>query len=627
MNSGLDPALTVGAALALGITAQAIARTINVPGIVLLLLFGVVMGPELLGVVQPQSLGDGLHTLIGLSVSVILFEGGMSLSVRRLRASAGPIRKLVTLGAAVTCVLAMLLAHYLLGFRWKSSLLFGTLVMVTGPTVIAPLLRRIRVTSNVHTVLEAEGILVDAVGALAAVVALEVVLGPSSGEAVVSGLQGLITRWGVGLLVGGGGGALVGFILRKQLLPEGLGNAFALAFAMAIFATSNHFASESGIVAVIFAGLIVGNLGIDQQEQRELMEFKEQLSTLLIGLLFILLAAGVRLSDVVSLGLPGVAVVVLLMVAVRPIAVLVSTLRSGLSGREKAFLSWLAPRGIVAAAVASLFAQRMEATGMQGGAQLKSLVFLVIAMTVVIQGVTGALVAGWLGVRRKTDAGVAFLGADALARELARRFVELGEEVVLVDLDPEHCRAAEEQGFKVIYGNAMEERTLSRAQVDTRRFVIAATGNEGLNLLFARTLRRLFKRQRTLVLTHRGRLGVRGEDVKAARAEVMFGRPIDVDAWSQRAEKKELLPLRLVATTDEAAAKLEEAPDTVFLPFAVIHKGTPIAFGSAALPKRGELVEFLVVAGKEVEAHRWLTSNGFSEALEEPTAKVIPALA
>ncbi len=478
--------------------------------------------------------------------------------------------------------------------------------MVTGPTVINPLLRRIRVSSPVQTVLEAEGILVDAVGALAAVVILEFVLGPTSEGAVVSGVAGLAQRWAVGLGVGAVGGGLIGLAFRTRVLPEGLGNAFALAFATGVFATSNHFASESGIVAVITAGIIVGNLGVE--EHRELLDFKEQLSVLLVGLLFVLLAADVKLTDVTALGLPAVGVVLVLMFVVRPVAVLASTAGSYLSTRERLFISWLGPRGIVAAAVASLFAQRLEANGMEGGAALRSLVFLVIAMTVVVQGATGGLVARWLHVLRKDDFGVVLLGANPFSRLLAKTLKELGEEVVLVDLNAEHCRVAEDAGLKVVFGNAMDERTLLRAQVDTRRACVAATGNESVNLLFARTLRRLFKVRRTLTLVHRDRLGVRIEDVRAAHAEVLFGRPIDLDDWAARAQRGELTSFQLT-TTHEGALQpwLKEAPESLFLAFCWRAGSRVDLVGTeTTLPRDAQLVLLAATADAE-EAKGWLS--------------------
>ena len=377
-----------------------------------------------------------------------------------------------------------------MGWGWKPSLLFGALVIVTGPTVITPLLRRIGVNKKVHTVLEAEGVLIDAVGALFAVVALEMVIGGGKGWLAL-GVEGLARRWGVGLLVGAIGGFVIGIPLKRRWIPEGLTNIYALGFAIAVFAVSSVFAKESGILAVIVAGMIVSNL--HAHVERELLEFKEQLTVLFVGMLFILLAADVKLAEVVGLGARGLVAVALLMFVVRPVTVFASTAGSDLTRNERAFIAWLGPARIVAAAVSSLFAESLTRAGMSEGSALRALVFLVIACTVVLQGLSGPWVARWLGVKRKTDAGVLVLGAQPLARAVGSLFRARGEEVVLLDVNASHCRVAQEEGFRVVFGNALEERVLRLAEPESRRAVLGLTHNEGVNLLFARRLRELFK--------------------------------------------------------------------------------------------------------------------------------------
>jgi len=366
----------------------------------LLLAAGVLLGPDVANLVDPAGLGDGLHMIVGFAVAVILFEGGLNLQIGHLRGKAQVIRRLITIGAIITAVGGAVAAHWLMGWDWSLSIIFGTLITVTGPTVVNPIMRRIHLQPNLRTILEAEGVLIDPIGAIFAVVTLEVLLeltGAGGGSRAAEELLGLPYRLGMGLLIGVTGGLTIGFLLkRRRVVPQGLENILALALVLAGFQISNALIPESGILTVAIAGIVVGNMGIALH--RDLLEFKEQLTTLLIGLLFVLLAADVRLADVLALGWPGVATVAALMFVVRPADVAFSTAGSELNGRERAFLAWLAPRGIVAFSVSSLFAERLTAAGFAGGVELGALVFLVIGVTVLIQGGLAAPVASVLGV-------------------------------------------------------------------------------------------------------------------------------------------------------------------------------------------------------------------------------------
>jgi NhaP-type Na+/H+ or K+/H+ antiporter len=527
-----DPALTVAIALAAGVVAQAVAHHLRVPGIVLFLLAGVLLGPDVLGVVRPGNLGHGLELLVGFAVAIILFEGGLNLNLRRLRRQATTIRRLITVGALITAVGGAVFAHIIMGWDWRVSILFGTLVIVTGPTVIAPLVRRIRVNRTLQTILEGEGVLVDPVGAIIAVVALETVRATSATSAAV-GLLGIPSRLLVGTLVGVGGGFLIGLLLRsRRLVPEGLENVFTLSLLLAFFEISNAILPESGIMQAAVAGLVVGNFetGLTQ----ELREFKEQLTVMLVGLLFVILAADVRLSEVKELGWPGVWTILALMLLVRPVNVAFSTWGSRLSLRERAFISWLSPRGIVAAAVASLFAQRLAEDGISGGVELRAMVFLVIAATVVVQGLSGGVVASLLGVRRPRNRGYAVVGAHRLGLALGDALRRGGNEVVFIDTNSVAAREAQEAGFSVVYGNANDEGVLLRADVESRRALIAVTPNSGVNLLVSNHARELFRIPGAFVALAKGRAGIRARRVLHAGHSVLFGRVIDIENWNHQ---------------------------------------------------------------------------------------------
>lgn len=610
-----DPALTVALALAAGMLAQALARHLRIPGIVLLLGTGVLLGPDGLDVVRPGTLGASLHTLVGFAVAVILFEGGMNLSLVRMRREARSIRQLVTLGALVTAVGGALAARLILHWDWMLSILFGTLVMVTGPTVINPLLRRIKVKERVATVLEAEGILVDAIGAIVAVVALEVVLSPAP-LSFAGGAWPLLSRLAFGTFFGAAGGLGIAALLRSErVVPEGLESVFTLSFAVALFQVSNAVVSESGILAVIVAGIVVGNS--HSQALGDLREFKEQLTILLLGMLFVLLAADVRLAQVRFLGEAGLGTVLALMLVVRPLNILAGTLGSDLTWREKAFLSWLAPRGIVAAAVSSLFAQTLDEEGIAGGDELRALVFLVIAVTVVVQGLTGGAVASWLGLRRPSNTGYVILGANPLARAMGQALRDGGEEVVLIDSNEDACRAAEEKGFRVLHGSGLEPGIQEKAELDIRAGCLGLTSNEEVNLLFARRARKDFKVSRVWVAVRRGHLGVSEEVVRRLGGHLLFGGPAEILAWTDRLERGEA---RIERWRSEGSA---DAPGLEgLLPLAAVRGKKVFPMDESVTFRRGDRLYAAVSEDQREEIEEQLRRAGWAldgEASPEET--------
>lgn len=605
-----NPALVVALALVAGVLAQSLARHLRIPGIVLLLGAGAALGPDLLGVIDPQVLGGALEVLTGFAVAVILFDGGLNLNLRRMRREGGIIRRLLTLGVLVTTAGGALAARFFLGWGWTASLLFGTLVIVTGPTVVTPLLRRIKVRHNLETILESEGVLIDAVGAVVAVVALEIALGTSFAEGALSAPARLLA----GLAIGALGGGVMGLLLRwHTLVPEGYETIFTLSFTLALYQVSNALTPESGIMAAITAGAVVGNAG--SRSEREIRAFKEQLTTLLIGMLFVLLAADVRLAEVLALGRPGVLVVLALMLVVRPLNILVCTRGSGLGWREKAFLAWVAPRGIVAAAVASLFAERMDHAGDEYGGRLRSLVFLVIAATVVVQGATAGLVARLLKVRRPGGKGIAILGANPLGRLLARQLQDHGHEVAVLDANPGLCREAEEEGLRVVFGNALTESVMLRAQMDTRRAAVGATSNEAVNLLFATKAREDAKVPLAYSLGARNHGGVTAAHLDESGVRLLFGNEIDPELWAARV-RRDLAVLedwRRMEEPGGSPAPPDREALALLLPlFVVGGRGDLELVDDRTRWGRGTVVRWLILAEKQDQARTWLQDRGWS---------------
>jgi NhaP-type Na+/H+ or K+/H+ antiporter len=631
-NSGL----TVAYALAAGIIATSIARHIGIPGIVVLLATGVFLGPDILGVIDPGSLGQGLVTILSFSVAVILFEGGLSLNISRLRRAQRPIQLLVTSGAIVTMLGGTLAAHLILGWDWRLSFLFGTLVIVTGPTVVTPLLRRLKVEHSVATILEAEGVFIDAIGAIIAAVALQVAVSPS-GATFAKGLLDIATGLGVGSFMGLFGGLVVAYVLRfRYLIPEGLENVFTLSMALALFQSSNAIMHESGIAAVTVAGLVVGNTRT--HVQRELMEFKEQLTVMLIGMLFVLLAADVRLAEVHALGLPGLMTAAVLMFIIRPLNVLAGTWGTDLTLKQKAFIAWIAPRGIVAAAIASLFATELEMQGIAGGPQLRAMVFLVISITVVSAGLTGGVVSRFLGLRRRTDAGWVILGANELARALARVLMDAKEEVVCLDSNPEACHAAQHEGIRVIYGNALEERTLLRSEIDTRAGALGVAPNEEVNLMFVQKAKREGKLKRLYVTLLNTAEGVTTKMVHDAGARMLFGRPRDVNLWSVRMRRKTAIIQYWTLANEPVDGKTgdtEEAPSLIGLNSDGLYVALIVNRAGSIQPiieknrfRKGDTVALVINVERQKDAESYLQKLGWQPVVfgegDKPTKEMAP---
>ena len=632
-----DPALTFALAVTAGVVAQSLARHARVPGILFLLATGILLGPEFANIVRPDTLGEGLNPIVGLAVAVILFEGALQLNLDRLRREALTIRRLITLGALVTIAGAAVTAMLALGWSLRIALLFGALVSVTGPTVINPLTRRIRLRSNLRTILEAEGVLIDPVGAILAVVAFELALASTAGD-VGAGFLGLVTRLGLGSAIGVTGGFVIGGLLRmRRAVPSDLRNIFTLACVLALYQGSHAILPESGIMTVAIAGLVVGNMG--PRHARELVEFKEQLTFLLVGLLFVLLSAAVDLGEVRALGAGGIVTVVVLVAVVRPLCVLLCTWGAGLSRNEQAFLAWLAPRGIVAFAVSSLFAAELAHSGMEAeGSQLRAMVFLVIAVTVVVLGGTGGLVARLLGVRKPSNHGFAVVGANPIGRALARtlRAARTGDApIVLIDTNPTEAGAGESDGFRVVLGNANEPRALLKAGVESRRALVALTPNEGVNLLIAKRVEESCPGVGRLVAIDPLTPGVGPEQVDESGASVLFGLGVDHERWAHefRRDRVEIEPLVFEGLAGLRISQIEALADRRSPTLALVHRRgrreQPVS--SATTLKPGDTVWFGWLRGQTELVESRLARAGFrrpdagpAEGGGEPAEKDAP---
>jgi NhaP-type Na+/H+ or K+/H+ antiporter len=455
--------------------------------------------------------------IVSLSVALILFEGGLSLELSELGQVSNSLRNLVTIGVFITLVGGGVAAHWLGEFPWALAFLYASLVVVTGPTVITPLLRQVQVDRKVATLLEGEGVLIDPVGAVLAVVVLGIVLNGDADPAVI--VSGLTLRLVVGMVIGALGGGLMGLFLKSaQQLSEDLRNLVVLAGLWGTFGLAQTLRSESGLMASVVAGLLVRSLSVP--DERLLRRFKGQLTVLAVSVLFILLAADLSIASVFALGWGAVGTVLLLMIVVRPLNIWLCTRSSDLNWRQKAFLSWVAPRGIVSASIASLFAILLTERGISGGDAIKALVFLTIIITVLVQGLSAGWVAGWLGLTKADAVGAVVVGCSPLTVLLARLIRDHGDPVVLIDTNPAACEAATQEGLQVIVSSALDHDALEQAGLNQAGTFLAITKHGEVNAVVAQRALEEFAPPRVIAVLpqeQEGEEGAETANLKQAR--------------------------------------------------------------------------------------------------------------
>lgn len=443
----IELGLMLTGVLAIGFFAQWLAWRVKLPAILFLLLAGILLGPVGHVLDPDKLLGPLLFPMVSLSVALILFEGSLTLRFQELSGIGHVVRGLVSYGAIAALLLLAAAAHYFAGLGWDLALLFGALTCVTGPTVIVPMLRTLRPNERIANTLRWEGIVIDPLGALFAVLIYEAVISRHQGHAI--GI--FFTTVVIGMVCGGAAALILAFLLRRQFIPEYLQNYGALAIVLLAFTLSNTFAHDSGLLAVTVMGIALGNMRDVHVD--DILDFKEHLTVLLVSMLFILLAA--RLSWPLPPGVlwAGIAIFLAAQFIVRPITVLVSSAGSSMTWRERALISWVAPRGIVAASVSALFSLRASHLGVPGAELLVPLVFILIIGTVVLQSATSRPLARWLKVAEPEPHGVLIYGSDAVARAIGNVLKEAGFHVLLADDDWDGIRRARMEGLGTFYGN------------------------------------------------------------------------------------------------------------------------------------------------------------------------------
>jgi NhaP-type Na+/H+ or K+/H+ antiporter len=476
---GGDIILLVAGIIALGVLAQVLAARLRVPSIMFYIAAGLVLGPGT-GIVTQDSFGGGLTTIVGLAVAIIVFEGAFHLHLDRIREAPSAAFRLVTVGAVIALGGTAAAVRFAFGVPWDLSLLIGSLLIATGPTVIAPILQVVPVRDRVAAALETEGIVNDVTAAILAIVFFELV----NPTAEASGLvQGFVFRLGTGLVFGLLVAGVVYYAVRYVDLSPGdaprNARLLVLAGALVAFASANEVASEAGVAAVATAGFLLGNADLPYEE--EITDFKGDITLLVLSFVFIALAALVRVSVLQEVLVPGLLVVGAVTLVVRPVLVFVSTLGDRFTFRERAFVGFVGPRGIIPASVATLFFIELSSQGLDQQANvLLGTVFLAILLTALFQGGLARHVAQYLDV---IPMRVLIIGGGKVGRALAERLDDRGENVVIIETKESTVEKARNAGFTVVNGDGTDTEVLRKAGGENAKIVVAATGDDDVNLL------------------------------------------------------------------------------------------------------------------------------------------------
>ncbi|MFV0572435.1 MAG: cation:proton antiporter [Xanthomarina gelatinilytica] len=479
----------------LGILAQWVAWKLKIPAILPLILIGLFVGPiaaEFLSAdgtkwIEPRWNGEeglfpggSLFFFVSLAISIILFEGGLTLKKGEIKNVGPVITKLITVGSIVTFFGAAIAAHYIFYLSWEISFLFSALIIVTGPTVITPILRNIPLKKDVSAVLKWEGILIDPIGALVAVLVFEFISVDAGGEFTKTAFIefGKIVLFGTtfGFTFAHG----LNLILNRNWVPHYLMNVFSLAAVLGVFILADEFAHESGLLAVVVMGMVLGNS--KSPYLKELLYFKESLSVLLISILFILLAADINFEDLLLIYNWNTVILFSVVVfVIRPIGVFLSTQGSSLKLNEKLFISWVGPRGIVAAGIASLFGLKLAEDGVPGAEYITPLVFMIVLGTVILNATTARMFAKLIGVFLTESRGILIVGASKLPRLLAHYLEKNGRHVVLIDSNQNNIAKADELGLEAMNTNIYSDKLLDNIELNDMGFLLALTGNTDIN--------------------------------------------------------------------------------------------------------------------------------------------------
>ncbi|MXU66525.1 cation:proton antiporter [Oceanomicrobium pacificus] len=477
----MEPALLFALIGLLGVGSQWIAWRLNLPAIVVMLAAGLIAGP-VTGILHPEeAFGEFFSPIVSVAVAVILFEGGLTLNLRELRETNLAVRRLVVVGAPLGWLFSTLAAHYGAGLSWPSALVFGGILVVTGPTVVIPLLRQARLSSRPASVLRWEAIVNDPVGALFAVIAFEIIAVVIGNEGAGKAVWHLVYGIGLAMVAGYVGGKAIAFAFKRGLAPEYLKVPILFAAVLAVYASTDNVLHESGLLAVTVMGMVLANTHLPSLG--ELQRFKENITVLLVSGVFILLAASLSWDMLGLLTWRSALFVLLIIIVARPLAVFLSTIGTELTLPERGIVAWIGPRGVVAVAVSGLFGARLVELGVEDGALLAPLAFVLVAATVIVHGFSIVPVSRWLGLTSSKPPGTLIVGASAWSVSLAEALKRADQPVVIADRNWFRLRAARAAGIPTFHGEVLSENAEHRLGMNQYGNLLALTDNDDYNAL------------------------------------------------------------------------------------------------------------------------------------------------
>lgn len=482
----------------LGFCCQWLAWRVKLPAILFFLLVGLLLGPTL-NILNPDELfGDLLFPFVSLCVAIILFEGSLTLKHIELRKIGYTVRNLVTYGALVNALITTVATHYLIGLDWALAALFGMIMVVTGPTVIMPMIRTVKPNAHIATALRWEGIVIDPLGAILAVLVFEFILAQQTGSDWSSVMLIFSETIMTGVVAGVGFGYVLGLLLRQGFIPDFLQNFATIAFVASAFALSETLMHESGLLTVTIMGIWLANM--PNVFTRDILNFKESLTLMLVSVLFIVLSARINFDALITLGWGAVGVFLAVQFLARPAKVFLSCIGSDFSFNERILLAWIGPRGIVAAAVSAVFAIKLHALGFPDAELLVPLAFSVIMGTVIIQSGTAKYLAGLLKVRESGSGGYLIVGANPVAREVARALREIDVKTVLCDQDWSNISSARMDGLDTYYGNPISDHAEIHLNVGAFRGLLGMSPQKADNIAASLRFREDFDARNIYVL-------------------------------------------------------------------------------------------------------------------------------
>jgi len=461
----------------LGIFAHIMSSVLRIPSVVLLLIAGIILGPEVTGLIQPESLGNSIELLVSFSVAIIVFDGGLDIDLRELKKIRHGVMSLVSIGIIITVTASAIVVHLLLNLPIGLALLFGALISATGPTVITPLLKQTRVNTKVSNTLQVESVVSEGVSVILAALVFEAITTSITGIKV---LDFLLMRLLTAIFFGVLSGIVLMLVLRNiPMLTESHARLFTISILMAAFVSTEVIGNQSGIMTMALLGMFMGSSDIPHK--KTIKEFKEDISIILLSLIFILLSTLIDFDSIKVIGFRGVVFVGLLMFIIRPLTVFVSTHVSDLKTGEKLFISLMGPRGVVPASMAVYFSIRLMDMGfVSESTTLLGLMFITIIITVISTGILASFIAKKTGV---IPMEIMIIGGGEVGRTLAERFMKRGENVVIIDSNEENCKKAMELGVKVVKGDAEDIAVLKKAGIENSKYLVATTDQDNTNLL------------------------------------------------------------------------------------------------------------------------------------------------